>query len=248
MSTNAEESMIPQQYQDSFKAHTNLEARAKELALAIKDDASYREASSFRIDIDKQLKNWAIVIKPAVQAAHEAHQKIKGVENMVEGPLDNALSILDPQIRRWRDEQENARRIEQERINRQLMKDEEDQRFAEAAELEKSGKKAEAQALMEEPIVAPEVVLPSTTKVDGIQDRTYWSAQIFDLKALCKAIGAGKAPIEAALGIKAIAGTVYFDNPMINGLARSMKDSMNAQWKTWGVRAVSRKDISGGGR
>ncbi len=91
---------------------------------------------------------------------------------------------------------------------------------------------------MEAPIAAPEVVLPSTTKVEGIQDRTYWSAEVFDIKALCKAVIAGKAPADA----------IVANEKLLNGLARSMKASMNAQWKAWGVRAVSRSDIAGGGR
>jgi hypothetical protein len=228
--------LVPPQYQENYKAHTNLEAEARKLALAIKDDASYREACEFRVMIDKQKKNWAIVIKPAVSAAHQAHQKIKDVENAVAQPLGDALDILDPQISRWRVEQENQRRITQEKINAKLRKDEEDRRLAEAQALHDSGKKEEAAAILDEPIQAVEVVLPPTTKVSGISDRIYWSAEVFDIVKLCKAIGEGKvSPV-------AVAPNMVF----LGGLARSMKSAMNAEWEPKGVRAVSRNDISGG--
>ena len=228
--------LIPQQYRENFKTATDLEAQAKKLALSIKDDATYREASAFRVTIDKQLKACKVIIKPTVSAAHFAHQEAKKVETTVSDPMENALEILDPQISRWRIEQENARRIEQEKINRQLQKDEEDRRLAEAEELAKSGKKEEAEAILEAPIVAPQVVLPPTTKVDGISDRTYWSADVFDLKLLCKAVAEGKADVSCVMA----------HMPTLNGIAKGMKAAMNAEWSSKGVRAVSRNDISGG--
>jgi hypothetical protein len=228
--------VVPPQYEENLKAHSNLETQAKKLALGIKDEPSYREACEFRVNVDRQKKAWAVVIKPAVQAAHQAHQRIKAVENLVAAPLDSALDILDPQISRWRVEQENARRIEQEKINRQLKKDEEDRRMKEAEELHKSGKSEEAEAILEAPIVAPQVVLPSNTKVAGISDRVYWSAEVFDLQKLCQAIAQGNVLIDA----------VEPNMKLLGGLARSMKDSMNAQWEKYGVRAVSRTDIAGG--
>lgn len=232
----AEEALVPNQYQENLKAHTNLEAQAKKLALAIHDDASYREACEFRVTIDKQRKNWAIVIKPAVSAAHQAHQKIKDVENVVAEPLGNALGILDPAISRWRVEQENQRRIEQEKINAKLRKAEEDQRLAEAEALEKAGKKEEAAKVLEAPIQAPQVVLPSSTKVSGISDRTYWSCEVWDIVKLCRAIADGKASSAAVLP----------NMVFLNGLARSMKSAMNPEWDSKGVRAMARQDIAGG--
>lgn len=234
----AETALIPNQYQENLKAHTNLETEARKLSLGIKDDASYRVACDFSIMVDKQRKNWAAVIKPAVSAAHQAHQRIKDVEKTVDAPLASALAILDPRISAWRAEQENQRRIDQEKINRKLRQDEEDRRLKEAEELEKSGSHEEAARVLEEPIQSPQVVLPSSTKVDGMQDRAYWSAEVFDMKKLCKAIAEGKA--DAAL--------VLPNQPALNGMARGMKNAMNAEWSEKGVRAISRQDISRGGR
>ncbi len=233
---SAQEVLIPDQYKENFKAHTNLEAQATKLALGIKDDSSYREACEFRVQIDKQAKAWASVIKPAVTAAHQAHKKIKDVENLVADPLEHALGTLDPAISRWRIEQESERARKQEQINRKLRQDEEDRRLAEAEELEKSGKKEEAAEVLNAPIQAPEVVLPPTTKVAGISDRVYWNAEVFDLVKLCRAIADGKASPSA------VAPNMVF----LGGLARSMKNAMNPEWEPKGVRAVSRNDIAGG--
>ncbi len=230
--------IVPAEYQENFKTHSNLEQQAKKLATAIKDDASYRAACDFRVMVDKQRKNWALVIKPAVTAAHDAHKKIKAVENAVDGPLANALVILDPQISRWRAEQENLRRIEQEKINRKLKQEEEDRRLKEAQALHESGDKEAAERVLEAPIQAPQVVLPSSTKVDGISDRTYWSVEVFDMVKLCRAVADGK--------IDVLEGVVIPNLPVLNVKARQMKDAMNAKWAAFGVRAVSRNDIAGG--
>ncbi len=232
--------LIPSQYEENLKIHTNLQRQAKELATGIKDDSSYRAACEFRVMIDKQRKNWQIVIKPAVSAAHEAHKKIKAVDNAVDEPLATALVILDPAISSWRREQERVRQIEQDKINAKLKKDEEDRKLAEAQALQDSGQEEEAERILEAPIQAPQVVLPPTTKVAGISDRTYWSAEVFDIVKLCRAVADGK--IDFAEGV------VIANMPALNAKARTMKDAMNAKWAEYGVRAVSRNDIAGGGR
>ncbi|QOR55554.1 MAG: hypothetical protein UMS36scaffold28_44 [Phage 59_13] len=238
MNENATAVAVPAQYEPNFKAHSNLEQRARELARSIRDDASYRIACAFRIDIQKQQRGWAEAIKPAVRAAHEAHRAIKDVENAVALPLATALDTLDPAITRWRVEQEQARRLEQERINAQLRREQEDRQLEQAEELSKNGKADEAEVVLGTPVNAPEVVLPSSTRVAGIQDRVYWSAEVVDIVKLCRAIADGKVAKE----------TVVPNFPLLNGLARSMKSALNAQWEGFGVKAVSRTDIAGGGR
>lgn len=236
MDENATAVAVPKQYEPNYKAHASLEERAREVARSIRDDESYRRACTFRTDVLRQQRGWNEAIKPAVRAAHEAHRAIKDVENLVALPLSHALDTLDPAISRWRVEQENARRLEQERINKKLLQDEEDRRLDQASKLAESGNVSDADALLEEPIAAPEVVLPSSTHVAGIQDRVYWSAEVFDIVKLCKAIVEGRIAKE----------TVQANMPLLNGIARSMKSAMNGQWEMFGVRAVSRTDIAGG--
>lgn len=238
MPTETAVEVVPVEYQKQLQEFTNLERQATELAHAIKDDKSYRAACDFRIKVNEQRKAWAVAIKPSVQAAHQAHQKIKDVEKLVDRPLANSLMIVDPSISRWDTEQENLRRIQQEEINRKLKKDEEDRRIKEAEALHDSGQAEEAERVLEAPIQAPQVVLPSTTKVAGIQNKTYWSAEVWDMVKLCRAVGEGKVDPMMVLP----------NEPELNAMARRNKDAMNAQWEKFGVRAVSRKDIAGGGR
>jgi hypothetical protein len=226
--------LVPDQYRQNYESHSKIETLAKQLALAIKDESTYREACEFRVEIQSRLKGWMTVIKPAVDAAFQSHKKIKAVENKVAEPLENALGIMDPSITKWRRDQEAARQLEQEKINRELRKQEEDRRLAQAAELEKSGKHDEAKEIFEAPIEAPQVILPTATKVAGISDRTYWSAEMFDIVKLCRAIADGKADKSC----------VKFNETLFNGMARSMKSAMNAEWEPKGVRAISRADIA----
>jgi hypothetical protein len=111
-------------------------------------------------------------------------------------------------------------------------KKEEEQKLAEAASLEAAGAKdeaeqvmAEAEAVSQEPVhvfVPP----PPTAKVqvNGGSFRVTWSARVVNLKALCLAIGTGKASINL----------VEPNLPALNKLAIALNENMNIP----GVEAV----------
>jgi hypothetical protein len=87
----------------------------------------------------------------------------------------------------------------------------------------------EVAAIAAEPVYVPPVVLPKATpKLDGGPVyRETWSAEITDIKALCRAVGVGTASTEFIVG----------NMPALNKVAIAMKSTMNVP----GVRAISKR-------
>lgn len=234
-----ETTITEDRYETVRKEHLNMGTHALDLTKGLRDDAQYRIACDFLLKIKERRKWWSDMIYPAVKAAHEAHKKIKDLEKEIDSPLAKAENeILKPAIVKYENEQENKRRIEQERINRELQKQEEERRLQMAQELAESGKHEQADQVLEMPEQAPQIVLPKTTEHKGISYRMAYSADVFDVKALCRAVAEGK--IEATY--------VAPNFGALNSLARSLKEAMNPQWEQYGVKVKSEKIIAAGGR
>lgn len=213
---------------------------AKRKAIAIIDTETFGAAASLLMVCKDRIKRIVERLKEPKAAARKAWQGWVDLENELVEPYERIeKEIIKPAMLKYDTEQETKRRIEQERINRELKQQEEERRLAMATELAESGKHEQADKVLEMPEQAPQVVLPKANEVKGISYRMIYSAEVFDVKALCKAIAEGK--IETA-----------YVNPnfvALNGLAKSLKESMNAQWEQFGVRARGEKIMSAtGGR
>jgi hypothetical protein len=153
-----------------------------------------------------------------------------------------------------RKQEEERRKAELERLEAER-KAEEDRLLAEAVKLEKLGdmnavdevlKAAEenqaeaaqeAAAIQAEPVYIPPVVLPKATpKVAGMSFSVRWSASVIDIKALCLAIGTGRASTELVIGLdRDSAGVIT--SPSLNKQAVSLRDSLCIP----GVKAISKR-------
>lgn len=97
--------------------------------------------------------------------------------------------------------------------------------LAEAAELERNGNKAAAEAVMAAPVAPAPVFIPKTTPGGyGQFTRKVWNAEVVDMLVLVKAVAAGQVPIQA----------LQADKVFLNSQARSLKGAMAYP----GVRAV----------
>jgi len=212
---------------------------AKNRAVAIKDSESYGKAASMLIACKERIKRIKDRLKDPKAKAREAWQGWVDLENELVEPYERIeREIIKPAMVRFDNEQEQARRIEQERINRELRKQEEERQLKLAQELAESGKHEQADEVLEAPTVAPQVVLPKANEVEGISYRMLYSADVFDVKALCKAVAEGK--IETAYVVPNFVA--------LNGLAKNLKEAMNPQWQQFGVKIKSEKILAAGGR
>jgi hypothetical protein len=172
------------------------------------------------------------------------HQKA-----IIEAPLIEGEKWLNGQVTAYHQEQERIRAAEQEQLRQEALKaeatrrkEEEDRKTKEAAELEAAGLVDEAEALMVEAIEEKEkpvevyVRPPETQKVklEGARISTYWSAEVTDIKALCRAVADGKC------------STTYVEANMsaLNARAKSDMKELNIP----GVKAVSRSSLGATGR
>lgn len=226
-------------YEVDQREHLKMAEHALDLSRGIHNDAEYKLACEYLLQIDARLDAWEKKISPSIKTAHQLHKQLNDLKNEIGAPLKKArLELLQPAILKWEAQERERARIEQERINRELKKQEEARRLELAAEMEKSGKVEEATALIEEPIHTPEVVIARPESPKGIQSRTIYSAEVVDLKLLCKAVAEGLAPAEYVLA----------NMPVLNSLARNLKESVAPQWEKFGLKVKSAQTLAVGGR
>jgi len=99
--------------------------------------------------------------------------------------------------------------------------------------------KQEAAEILSAPIQPPPMILPKTTPklAGGPIYSTRWSASVTDIKALCLAIGTGRASTELVIGLDRDKNTGIITSPSLNSRAVSDKDQMIIP----GVRAISKR-------
>ncbi len=217
--------------------------------IVVKDQDSLGRANQFFLDIKAIRKKIDDTFSPIISAARKAHQEAIAQRKKIEEPLIIAEKYLNGQVIVYTIEQEKKRAEEKERLRQEAIKQEmdrrkkeEDERIRQAAELEAVGAVDEAEALMVEAIEEKEKPIeiyappPETPKVklEGASIKEYWSAQVTDLKSLCKAVGEGECPI------------AYIEANMsaLNDQARSLKKEMNIP----GVKAISMSSMASTGR
>ncbi len=217
--------------------------------IIVKDQGSLSRANEFYLVIRGLRKKIADTFDPIISKAHAAHKEALSQKSQIEAPLVVAEKWLNGQVTIYHQEMEKKRREEEEILRQEAIKTEmerrkkeEDERLAQATELEKAGAHEEAEALIAETVEEIEKPLeayippPDTPKVkmEGATVKTFWSAEVYDLKVLAKAVGEGRAPL------------AYIERNMtaLNAQARSLKKELNIP----GVKAVSTSSMSATGR
>lgn len=199
----------------------------KARAISITDQASYTLAANQKLDLAVLRKKIVGEFEPMKKASHAAWKAIVAKENEHLEPIEEAEKILVASIKKWEHEQERIRREEEARLRAEALKREEDERLAAALEAEAEGAAPEeVTAVLSAPaIVAPIVAAPTFDRVKGLGIRETWSAQVFSIRELCRAVADGKVP------------EVYVSANMtaLNSRARTDKKLMQIP----GVRAVS---------
>lgn len=200
---------------------------AKVTSIEIVDGISYARAVEYAKGIKAVGKDIELFCEDGIKSAHATWKTLLGARDEKLKPLQEAEKILKAKMVRFTEEEDRKRRIEEARIREEMRKQEEELRLAQAAELEKEGRLEEAAQVIEEPVYTPAVTLPRIEQPKGVSYRETWSAQVTDLKALCRAVVEGRVP-EAA---------ITPNMTVLNQQARSLKTSLN--WP--GVKVVSEK-------
>lgn len=161
-------------------------------ALTIHSPAAYTEAGEMLKGIKSLRREVDAAFDPIITAAHAAHREACNQKKRAETPLAEAEQILKRGLIAYDTEQERLRREEERRLQALARQQEEARQLAEAAELERVANETtdlaeafqirrEAEAVMDQPIVAPVVVLEkSTPKIAGISYREVWRFRVTD--------------------------------------------------------------------
>lgn len=210
-----------------------LPAQAK--AIVIKDQESYATAGEFLLADKAMQKEIKGVFGPMKQKSRAAWMAVCEEEEKALAPLVEAESIVKREMARYDTEQERIRQEEQRRLEAEAKRLEEERRLFEAEQLAAEGRQAEADLVLEEPVFAPVVQMPtSVPKVAGISFREAWKAECFDLKALVKAAAADDRYLPL----------LQANVSVIGAQARSLKGA----FKVPGIKVWSEKTTAAGGR
>ena len=217
--------------------------------IIVKDQVSLTAANQVFLDIKGLRKKIEDTFSPIISAAHRTHQEAIAQRKKIEEPLIVAEKYLNGQVTAYHQEIEKKRREEEEIARQEAVKAEmarrkaeEDDRIRQAAELEAAGATEEAEALVNETVeenqkpIEVYIPPPPTPKVEleGATVKTYWQAEVTDLRALCRAVADGKAAIAC----------VEPNMTVLNAQARALKKEMAIP----GVRAVSTSSMASTGK
>jgi len=212
---------------------TALSWPAKAQTIAITNQVSYDDAAEFIVRIVGLRKQVIEHHAPVKTATYKAHKEAVAAEKKLLDPLRQAETIINRAISEWDAKQELIRMEEQRKLEAAQRKADDDARLALAQEAEENGATEETvDEILETPVVVPAIVAaPTYQKSSNISNTIKrWRAEVVDIKALCRAIGDGKAPSNLVLP----------NMTALNGLARALKESFN----TPGCKAVTDSSVS----
>ena len=166
----------------------------------ITNDSGFRKAAEFRKSINTQKKALIEKCQPLVSATYFAWKESLRLRDEAISPIDEAISILDSPITAWSREQERLRKVEEEKRTAEARKQAEEDQLARAEEAQKSGDFERSEAILNQTIAPPPVIMPRPEKVEGVSIVTYYGVmEPVDIRRLATAALAGDVPLEAII-------------------------------------------------
>lgn len=163
-----------------------------------------RSIKALRADIQRWFEPHVEAAMETKRKAEDARKALVDERDKMEAPLVAAETTLKRSLLRWEEEQEAARQAEERRLQAEANARAEAVTLEAAAALEleaattgDEGMRAEAAAILEQPIDAPVVSVKTfMPKVQGVTYRDNWKAHPeINVKALAAAVANGTAPV-----------------------------------------------------
>src|SRR3990167_482578 len=185
--------------------------------LKIGNNDAYVMAGHFRRAIKDGIKEIESQHDDNIRRWHEGHRKAISERDERLLPYMQAETILGLKILDYKREQDNLKTEEEERIRKELAKQEEERRLTEAIEAEAAGDKETAEELISAPIEIPPVILPKATpKLDRTAIKTYWKCEVIDMRALLLGVLNDSVPMQAIIP----------NMPLLGQIVRTLKKEM----------------------
>lgn len=144
-----------------------------------------------------------------IAAAHKAHKEAVAKKKSFYDPVEAATRKVKGIMAAYDAARERERQAERQRLEDEARKLAETRQLAEALRAEAGGNQAQADAIMEAPVmVAPVFVTKDVPKIEGVSFREYWKVKI---------INADLIPREYMIP----------DEKKLGAMARALKGTMN---------------------
>lgn len=169
---------------------TDLETRALTLpeqaqTIIIKTPNDYLTAGEFVKQMDALLLEIDGAYDDNILAAHKLHKGLIAKKKTYYDPPSSARKSVRKLMTDWDTEQEKKAKEEETRLRDLARKAEEDAKLQEAIAAEAAGHQEEAQAIMEEEVYVPPIIIQNDTpKVQGVQFRVTWKFKVVDQRKI----------------------------------------------------------------
>jgi len=141
----------------------------------------YTQADEFIGSVDALAKEITNSFDPSIQSANLLHKNLIAERNRHLAPLNQAKVLVKSRMLVFRTDQTMKRQAEEARMRELIRKAEEEAKLAEALRAEAEGRQDEADAIMEEKIYVPPIIVPSEVpKANSTRFRTVWRFRITD--------------------------------------------------------------------
>lgn len=149
------------------------------------DKTSAELASIMMKSIDVLLKEIDDFCDPNIKRWHEGHKQALADKKKYYDLPQQAKKLLSKRIAEF--QYNERKRVEEENRKREeeLRKQEEERQLALAEELEIDGRTAEAQEIIDRPIITP-VIKEEAPKINGVKIRDNWKFKIIDVNLIPK--------------------------------------------------------------
>jgi hypothetical protein len=150
--------------------------------VVIRDNSDYIAAGTLWKELQAMSKEIKETFDPLILIAHTMHKDTIAKRDQYLAPVEKATRAVKGMMSTYDAAQERIRDAEQTRLQELARKQEEEAQLQAAIAAEAAGQKAEADAILAEPIIAPTVIVQKATPkvAGGPVFRTIWKFRITD--------------------------------------------------------------------
>ncbi len=151
-------------------------------SLVIVKEADYLQAGQMAQALREIEKEVANTFDPLIKEAVKHHKSLLAEKRRHGEPVERARKLLKAKMIEWQIAEDARRAAQEADLRARVQREAENARIAESEALERAGKGEQAEALLEQPIQAPNVVLPPPPKAKGQVNavRTIWRFRVVD--------------------------------------------------------------------
>ena len=193
-------------------------------ALQITDQTSYDVAQAINKQAYEGRKAFHVWFDPIDEASKAQRKAVIEQGKQIDAPFDYIIKTTGDRAAAWMAEERRKAEIVRQKAEVEARKKAEEKQLEEAEMLASLGMDDAADEALEAEPVIEKIKVDEPIKAEGVSVRTYYSAEVVDLKALVVAVAAGLQPLSY----------LQANQAALDGIARIEKDAFNVV----GVRIV----------